>query len=30
MLPIAITALVMSVTGIIIFFIPYLKRKRRT
>jgi len=30
MLPIAITALVMSVTGIIMFFIPYLKRKRRT
>ena len=30
MLPIAITALVMSITGIIMFCIPYLKKKRRT
>jgi len=31
MLPVAITALVMSITGIIMFFIPYLtKKKRRT
>jgi len=30
MLPIAITALVMSVTGIIMFFIPYLKKRRRS
>ncbi len=28
MLPVAITALVMSITGIIMFFIPYLKKKR--
>jgi len=29
MLPTAITALVMAVTGIIMFFIPYLKKKKR-
>lgn len=29
MLPVAITALVMSITGIIMFFIPYLKKKKR-
>ncbi len=29
MLPVAITALVISITGIIMFFIPYLKKKRR-
>jgi len=29
MLPVAITALVMAITGIIMFFIPYLKKKRR-
>ncbi|GAA6138040.1 hypothetical protein NBRC116583_17870 [Arenicella sp. 4NH20-0111] len=30
MLPVAIIALVMSITGIIMFVIPYLKKKRRT
>jgi len=29
MLPVAITALLILVTGIIMFFIPYLKKKRR-
>ena len=29
MLPVAITALVMAITGIIMFVIPYLKKKRR-
>ena len=29
MLPVAIVALVMSITGIIMFFIPYLSRKKR-
>lgn len=30
MLPVAIVALVMSITGIIMFFIPYLSRKKRS
>ena len=30
MLPVAIIAIVMSITGIIMFFIPYFKKKRRT
>jgi len=30
MLPVAIIALVMAITGIIMFIIPYLKKKRRT
>lgn len=29
MLPVAITAIVMAITGIIMFFIPYVKRRRR-
>ena len=29
MLPMAIIAIVMSITGIIMFFIPYFKKKRR-
>lgn len=29
MLPVAITALVMAITGIIMFFIPYLSKKKR-
>ena len=29
MLPVAITALVISITGIIMFFLPYLKKRRR-
>ncbi len=30
MLPTAIIAIIMSITGIIMFFIPYFKKKRRT
>ena len=30
MLPVAIIAIVMSITGIIMFFIPYFKNKRRS
>ena len=30
MLPVAIIAIVMAITGIIMFFIPYFKKKRRT
>lgn len=30
MLPVAIIAILMSITGIIMFVIPYLKKKRRT
>jgi len=30
MLPVAVTAIVIAITGIIMFFIPYVKRRRRT
>ena len=30
MLPVAITAITVAITGIIMFFIPYVRRRRRT